>query len=183
MSKYINFINNSFGIFVILSLLAVSTIATLALSPVGIPATSSVAGIYTGDILSNLIPLKFEDTAASVNFSSQLVANSDKQVTYHLKFPVSNQKQFSDQILRITNQNQAPIKISITSQTATELSPHLHLALTDGKNTYRVHGANAGDGRIVTFIIPANQSMNLDMQVEQINGLAFEGNMALVVSY
>lgn len=172
MLRLLQFVQNFTAIFIVFLLVAISTVATMTLSPVALDDSSgNVAGAETsqGQVLSNFKPLSFKDlNITSSDYDTQLIENSPLLLNYSFNLAPSDFGIQTKPFISVTNLNMVDLEVVFKGKLPENVSQFVNLLISD--NTSRRLISDADE---LVMKVPANSSMELDLVFDLKNASNF----------
>lgn len=186
MYQGISFLKNSFAVLMLFGILMAAFVTTLTLSPVAVES-QQVAGAFdttTGEVISNFIPLTIEDSHTNTTqYSTQLVRVDDRTFNYFVNLAASPKQILDKEFLRVRNDNNAPVNINITANLPTTVNTSMNVTVAAPNRKFAVYNGKSSTAKTAVITIPAKSSVDLKVEYEYLQNVAFGVELAMQVTY
>lgn len=183
MLRLLQFVQNFTAIFIVFLLVAISTVATMTLSPVALDDSSgSVAGAETsqGQVLSNFKPLSFEDLNITSNdYDTQLIESSPLLLSYSFNLAPTDTGIFTKPFISVTNLNMVDLEVVFKGKLPENVSEFVNLLVSDNTDRRLI-----SDAMELVLRVPANSTVNLDLvfDIKETTNFPIVGSVEITTS-
>lgn len=186
MYQGISFLKNSFAVLMLFGILMAAFVTTLTLSPVPVES-QRVAGVFdttTGEVVSNFIPLVITDRHVNnLQYSTQLVAVDERAFNYFATLAASPKQIQDKEFITVENKNHAPININVVVNIPTTVNTSMNVTLVSPDRKTALYNGKTSTAKTAVITIPAKSSVDLKVEYEYLQNVAFSVELAMQVTY